>query len=87
VQLFSHGHSNGTKKPEADGGRVGGEWIAEIPGGTKGRIAGYWENCKCTRTRLRVCLATLCCTSIWDTNTLEGYQLVGGMWWDNNTLR
>ena len=53
----------------------------------KGRIAGYWENCKCTRARLHACLATLCCTSIWDMNTLEGYQLVGGMWWDNNTLR
>lgn len=53
----------------------------------KGRIAGYRENCKCARAWLRTCLATLCCTSIWAMNTLEGYQLVGGMWWDNNTLR
>lgn len=36
MQLFSHGYSDSTKKPEADGGHVGGEWIAEIPGGTKG---------------------------------------------------
>lgn len=36
VQLFSHGYSDSTKKPEADGGHVGGDWIAEIPGGTKG---------------------------------------------------
>lgn len=32
------GTSDSTKKPEADGGRVGGEWIAEIPGGTKGEL-------------------------------------------------
>lgn len=35
VQLFSHGYSNTTKKPEADGRHVGGEWIAEIPGVTR----------------------------------------------------
>lgn len=29
----------------------------------------------------------LCCTSPWDTNTLEGCQPVGGVCWDNNTLR
>ena len=38
MQLFSHGYSDSTKKPEADGGRVGGEWISEIPGGTKGEL-------------------------------------------------
>lgn len=28
-----------------------------------------------------------CCTNLWDTNTLEGFQPVGGVWWDNNTPR
>lgn len=36
MQLFSHGYSDSTKKARADGGLVGGEWIVEIPGGTKG---------------------------------------------------
>lgn len=40
VQLFSHGHSNTTKKPGADGRHVGGEWIAEIPGVTR-ENSGY----------------------------------------------
>lgn len=53
----------------------------------KRRIAGYWENCKCEWAWLCAFLATLPCTSIWGMNMLERYRLVGGMWWDNNTLR
>jgi len=40
----------------------------------------------CT-ARLRAFLATLPCTSICGMNVLLGYELVGGVWWDNNTLR
>lgn len=88
VQLFWRGYSYGIKKPRADGRHVGGEWIAEIPGGTKG------ESLVIERTAnvhghgwLCAFLATLPCTSIWGMNMLEGYWLVGGVWWDKNTLR